>query len=80
LAAELVEQHVVELLPHAGAQLVDEVGQAGAVVDAGPAAVAGWWRRQQRLITRQSRSGTRASVVGPWPRIMPATEPSNKSR
>jgi hypothetical protein len=24
-------------------------GQAGAVVDAGPAAVAGWWRRQQRL-------------------------------
>jgi hypothetical protein len=67
LAAELVQQHVVELLPHAGAlpvaqpppagdraaaaelvdrqqpsgdagaQLVDDAGQAGAVVDAGPA-------------------------------------------
>jgi hypothetical protein len=79
LAAELVQQLLVELLPHAGvlpvaqpppagdraaaaelaggqqppgdagAQLIDDAGQAGAVVDAWAAAVAGWRGGQQRL-------------------------------
>jgi hypothetical protein len=79
LAAEPVEQRVVELLPDAGAlpvpqpppagdwaaaakltdrqqppgdagvELVDDAGQRGAVVDAGSAAIAAWWWRQERL-------------------------------
>jgi hypothetical protein len=33
----------------AGVELVDDPGQRGAIVDAGSAAVAAWWWRQERL-------------------------------
>jgi hypothetical protein len=47
----------------AGAQLEDDAGQAGALVDAGSAAVAGWWGGQQGWMACQSCSGTKVSVV-----------------
>jgi hypothetical protein len=79
IAAELVQQHLMQALPHpgalpvpqpppagdrataaelagrqqppgdTGAQLIDDAGQRGAVINAGAAAIAGRWSGQQGL-------------------------------
>jgi hypothetical protein len=65
----------------AGAELVDDAGQAGAVVDAGLAAVAAWWRGQQWLDGPPQLLWDQViDDGGHGRRIMPTTQPSNNNR
>jgi hypothetical protein len=64
----------------AGAQLVDDAGQAGAVVDAGSAAVVAWGGGSRGWIACPSCSGTRVSAVMVMAVDRALTIASNKNR